>query len=1453
MAVTSSQKVLPGTIHSNAATFAAALGSGEQAAADQILAAHAKAYARIRVDMDALMQKVQAAKDAGTPLSPAWLYQQEHLKNALNTTKVEIAKYAQYASQIATQQQASAVGAALAHAKKLTTQAVGEAMPGLAASFVHLNPANMEAIVGFLGDGSPLNDLVNTLPIQTAEQVRSALVTGIGLGKGPEWMTRQIDKALDMPRWRAESIMRTESQRAYRHVTRSTFQANHDVLDGWTWVAHLDARTCPCCIGMDGTEHTVDDTLDGHPRCRCVMVPRTKTWDQILGEPSGLPDTRPPVRSGPAWFAQQSSTVQHAILGPGKFKAYKAGQVSLEDMVARTSHPGWGTMRRERSLREIAAGKNANWVDEVHVPEPPKPPPVVQPNQAMALSQNHTNAELVNFLANADPGSQMSLNLRSALQMQQGRLGPFLPEADLAKAEQIAAKLDQAAITKGYPSKGYSQSKAIYKAQANGQVGSKVGVTKSLSWEQKLTAQRALEIHAESLPKALRTLESNTKVVKAAKDAEAKGQFILKMAENGHDYSLGIGSELNASDIALDTLTADGIPTTSTAWKAAKAGNQALDAVDAGYKDAQMSVNALRAEHPGVWTPKPVDPWAPVPEGGPVAGGTITLDGDGLGWGKLHYESGNGFQILNPHQVLERIKDYQPGIVHDPVKVKELVKSMTNATGHLDTNVANALDGMLNTPGIEATYNAQHLANIKEALAQGKATLLPEPEASYVADLLAGLKSDYHSIESLSDMISAEGVSSLGVSNATEAIAQYEAFLAQQAAVTAQATADLAQAASEAAKVAQQAGGHVPFKVADLSKDGGTLGTHGAQPYLDQVTGERWLFKPPKTSADDFLATLDDIASRITAKVGLKTPDTYIVTIGRKRGSIQRMFKSTQAFGHGFNPSTLTAADRLAVQEHHVMDWLLSNHDGHRDQFLRLDSGELVGIDKGQAFKWMGRDKLDWDFHPNASFGAPEPVYNTLWRDFATGGTKDVLDPSQGELAKFIQSVQGLSDDELKAMLRPYAEQAAAQGKLALSTGSFPGLTPATIQANDVEAFLKAVVARKNNLAKDFQRLYDKAAAQRKTNLPDWKPTKPAATRAKRATKGKASWKDAPAPKAPKPPVAPDASAASVFDEWIVDAKARYKVFSNGKDLGTSNNWGRFQKVILEQSQPDLDHLLARSYITQEQYDTALNLFPKAKRVLADAEATHAQALEAYKTAVKVYEKDVVDWREANGIIIQHGDEGLDGALVLRTTKDGATWSYPRFLKASDYSTTELSALKSYTGSGYNTLNPALRGGNATHRSIKAIDKAMAKNPPLETDIVVTRNTYLDWAGIPYGTDPSSLMGKILTDKGFLSTSVNDRGAMDSGQKVRLHLRVSAGTKGAYVSGSPTGQGIISSVGGGEAELLLDRDLDFLVHAVYKNNQGKWIVEAQQVPKGWVKPPGWTGKVSADNYGHTVA
>lgn len=356
-----------GRLHDQAAQFATALEAREDAVALQMLASWSDSYWAIRKDLDDLLAQVEAARLAGTEVKPVWLTRQRRYKALLATAKREMVKYANASSDAITRQQRSALNAALKDAERLARRGVTDDLGSVAADLLDVNPATVDVAVGYLQDGSVLSEhLRQTLANNAPDILRQVLTQGLSRGKSQDWMVRAFTKALSTTHSRAVTILRTESLRAYRGATLAVFQANTHVLESWTWLCALDSRSCMACVAMHGTHHPMTETLDGHPRCRCVMVPRTKTWAE-MGVP-GIEETRPDIETGLDWFGRQAETTQRAMMGPAKFDAWKAGEFDLPALVARHDDPAWGTMRYEASLKSIRANR---------VPRTPEPPPAI--------------------------------------------------------------------------------------------------------------------------------------------------------------------------------------------------------------------------------------------------------------------------------------------------------------------------------------------------------------------------------------------------------------------------------------------------------------------------------------------------------------------------------------------------------------------------------------------------------------------------------------------------------------------------------------------------------------------------------------------------------------------------------------------------------------------------------------------------------------------------------------------------------------------------------------------------------------------------------------------------------------------------------------------------------------------------------------------------------------------
>ena len=241
-------------------------------------------------------------------------------------------------------------------------------------------------------------------------------------------------------------------------------------------------------------------------------------------------------------------------------------------------------------------------------------------------------------------------------------------------------------------------------------------------------------------------------------------------------------------------------------------------------------------------------------------------------------------------------------------------------------------------------------------------------------------------------------------------------------------------------------------------------GAHSKEFWTDEA-GDRWLFKPAEHAADDFIAHGEEAAYKIARLVDPDAIEVRTVRLNGKVGSIQKWrtdLKRPIDFD-GVNPVELTTLDIEQIQREHVIDWLIANHDGHARQFLRARDGKVYGIDKGQAFKHLGEDRLSIDYHPNARFGEQEPFYNTLFRAVKAGDVE--VDPAV--TLRTIREVEKIPDEDYLAILRPYAE-----GRFGSNVAR-------------KRAFYETALERKRNLRRDFEAYYADVLGQKDFRFDD--------------------------------------------------------------------------------------------------------------------------------------------------------------------------------------------------------------------------------------------------------------------------------------------------------------------------------------------------------------------------------
>jgi len=326
----------------------------DTAASDRLMAAYGDVYRSLSGELDALTARLDAARRAGEPVTPAQLYQEGRLQRLRAQALAQLQTAEARALPVVREAIAAAHAQAAASGSAMVEAVRPPGIPTPIAT-VNLADAAIAQAVAFTSPGTPLANLFAAIAPEGAAAIERAIVTGVASGAHPRVVARQIAKEIGGNAVRAMTISRTEIMRAHRGAAIETYQRHPATIRGWVWVAGLGARTCASCWAQNGTEHPLDEAMASHPRCRCVAAPLTVPWSD-LGIDLPEPD---PIPLGSDLFARQSPELQRAVLGDAKVDAYRAGHVRLEDFVARRISPTWGPSTSAAGLPEALANAAA--------------------------------------------------------------------------------------------------------------------------------------------------------------------------------------------------------------------------------------------------------------------------------------------------------------------------------------------------------------------------------------------------------------------------------------------------------------------------------------------------------------------------------------------------------------------------------------------------------------------------------------------------------------------------------------------------------------------------------------------------------------------------------------------------------------------------------------------------------------------------------------------------------------------------------------------------------------------------------------------------------------------------------------------------------------------------------------------------------------------------------------
>lgn len=186
-------------------------------------------------------------------------------------------------------------------------------------------------------------DQERSLRDNVGRQIRIGLVQG----ESSQAIVRRVRAVWPAERHRVATTVRTAVNHISSQARQATFEENRDLIARVEWIATLDTRACPACGAYDGKTFPLDEGPRPplHHGCRCTMLPVLKSAAEL-----GLRDVAGGTRASmdgqvpdsvrfEDWLAGQSVERQNAVLGIGRARLWRAGKLSLADMVDAAGNP----------------------------------------------------------------------------------------------------------------------------------------------------------------------------------------------------------------------------------------------------------------------------------------------------------------------------------------------------------------------------------------------------------------------------------------------------------------------------------------------------------------------------------------------------------------------------------------------------------------------------------------------------------------------------------------------------------------------------------------------------------------------------------------------------------------------------------------------------------------------------------------------------------------------------------------------------------------------------------------------------------------------------------------------------------------------------------------------------------------------------------------------------------
>ena len=293
---------------------------------------------RIDVVFNRLYEQLKRQQRSGAVFNETSILQTglyDKLYKAINTELVKVSKSV---TVLITRNQKKSGNLAIKSSKAIGKANLQEINSKL--KFATLDKSAINFMSGFLGNGQPIESVVQLIPDLIQNEIKDKLagltVQTIAKNKAKEDIKNAIGQGLH----KSLIISRSEAMRVFRNVTHQSNLKNGNLGSRWVWVARYSKSTCASCIALSGTIHPISEEMRSHPRCRCYQL--------FLAD--GVESN---IELGVEWLKKQDPKTQKSVIGSNiGFEAYKSGILELNDFVGKGNNAVFGDYYYQLSVKK---------------------------------------------------------------------------------------------------------------------------------------------------------------------------------------------------------------------------------------------------------------------------------------------------------------------------------------------------------------------------------------------------------------------------------------------------------------------------------------------------------------------------------------------------------------------------------------------------------------------------------------------------------------------------------------------------------------------------------------------------------------------------------------------------------------------------------------------------------------------------------------------------------------------------------------------------------------------------------------------------------------------------------------------------------------------------------------------------------------------------------------------